>query len=497
MLNKRTRLLLAFLLLLVVSSAFSERKIVVPHDFPTIHAALGEAGENDTVYVVKGVYKENVALTDNVVLMGQDMKRTVINGRGKAPCIIGADGAVITGFTITNGSTGILCKNTNPIIEKNIIVDNKGAGIHALISLPQIKNNIIYRNEWTGIFLESVRGTRTSIDHNVILENGYSGVFCAHTTEVLMRNNNFEGNKQFGIFIAPGSKRTRIIYNNFYNNRRNFNKDAIVNKTNMSNEPLYISPSFPEFNFFVKKESQLRKSGEGGADIGLISDEVAATLNTDRDGDGILDDIDQCPDVAEDGDGVEDEDGCPDFDNDGDGINDAEDECKDVAEDLDGFQDKDGCPDEDNDHDGIADKFDNCPDSPETLNEFKDSDGCPDEKPQKITKTVILRGVTFKTASADLLEESYYVLEKIYNSLEAYPDVRVEVGGHTDNQGTGKYNLALSYDRAKAVRNYLIMRGIPANRLTAVGYGEKRPIASNKTPEGQNKNRRVELVPIK
>src|SRR4030042_237535 len=154
------------------SIIFSSRKIVVPHDFPTIHSALGEADEGDTVYVVNGTYSENIALPDNVVLVGQEMTKTIINGGRRGPCVIGADGATITGFTIINGTTGILCKNTRPIIKGNFIVDNKGAGIHALISLPEIKNNIIYRNEWTGIFLEAARGTRTSIDHNVILENG-------------------------------------------------------------------------------------------------------------------------------------------------------------------------------------------------------------------------------------------------------------------------------------------------------------------------------------
>ncbi len=151
----------------------------MPHDFPTIYAALGEADEGDTVYVSKGVYYENIALVDGVVLQGQDMVNTIIDGRRNAPCVIGADGAVITNFTVRNGTTGILCKNTRPVIERNLIVDNKGAGIHALISLPDINNNVIYRNEWTGIFLESTRGTRTSIAHNVILENGYCGIFCA------------------------------------------------------------------------------------------------------------------------------------------------------------------------------------------------------------------------------------------------------------------------------------------------------------------------------
>lgn len=157
----------------------------------------------------------------------------------------------------------------------------------------------------------------------------------------------------------------------------------------------------------------------------------------------------------------------------------------------------DGCPDPDNDKDGVADESDNCPNNPETVNGYKDQDGCPDEKPQEIKQNFILHGVNFKTASAELLEESYYVLEQVFNSLEAYPAIRVEIGGHTDNQGDDKSNLTLSYARAKSVLNYLALRGIDGSRLVAKGYGESRPIASNDNAEGRAKNRRVELVPLK
>ncbi len=128
--------LVSFMLILLTGHSLAGKKIIVPMDFPTIHAALGEASEGDTVYVSKGIYYENIALADNVVLQGQDMVSTIIDGRRLGPCVIGADGAVITNFTIRNGTTGILCKNSRPIIERNLIVDNKGAGIHALISLP-------------------------------------------------------------------------------------------------------------------------------------------------------------------------------------------------------------------------------------------------------------------------------------------------------------------------------------------------------------------------
>ena len=101
----------------------------------------------------------------------------------------------------------------------------------------------------------------------------------------------------------------------------------------------------------------------------------------DRDGDGLKDDVDKCPDDPEDYDRFEDEDGCPEPDNDRDGILDEDDKCPNVPEDKDGFQDEDGCPEgnqNDRDGDGILDDVDNCPDDPEDFDQFEDADGCPD-----------------------------------------------------------------------------------------------------------------------
>jgi outer membrane protein OmpA-like peptidoglycan-associated protein len=98
----------------------------------------------------------------------------------------------------------------------------------------------------------------------------------------------------------------------------------------------------------------------------------------DNDKDGFADSLDKCPNDAEDKDGFEDSDGCPDLDNDKDGIRDLLDQCPDVAEDFDGFEDTDGCPDLDNDKDGIQDTLDKCPNEPEDTDAFEDSDGCPD-----------------------------------------------------------------------------------------------------------------------
>jgi len=231
----------------------------------------------------------------------------------------------------------------------------------------------------------------------------------------------------------------------------------------------------------------------------------------DNDGDGILDVKDKAPNDAEDKDGFQDEDGVPDLDNDGDGIVDAKDKAPNQAEDVDGFQDQDGAPDPDNDGDGIADTIDKCPgtdatvaqgvNTKETMNGYQDDDGCPDKKPmpklQKKGARLILKGVNFATGSADLLPESFPILNQVIAGLKDNKDVEIEIRGYTDSQGSAAYNQKLSERRANTVMEYLIAQGIEASRLRAVGYGEADPIASNRTAEGRAKNRRIEFVRTK
>jgi outer membrane protein OmpA-like peptidoglycan-associated protein len=248
----------------------------------------------------------------------------------------------------------------------------------------------------------------------------------------------------------------------------------------------------------------------------------------DRDRDGLADRIDACPHDAEDYDGFEDADGCPDEDNDQDGVPDARDACPDVAEDRDGFADDDGCPDPDNDGDGIPDAVDMCPDAAEDPDGFRDRDGCPepdndgdgvpdaeDECPDtrsgarvdargcprapaaaaapELAPDLVLEGVGFLSGSAELTTSSLIVLEEVARSLLAHPEAVIEVRGHTDSTGPSEGNRLLSQRRAAAVREVLIRYGVAASRITAVGYGEDYPIAPNDTREGRARNRRVEI----
>ncbi len=209
--------------------------------------------------------------------------------------------------------------------------------------------------------------------------------------------------------------------------------------------------------------------------------------DVDSDNDGIVDRLDKCRKAPEDKDGFEDSDGCPDYDNDKDGVPDTLDKCPNVA----GLAENQGCPDTDSDNDGIVDRLDKCPNNPGPA----ETQGCPQTK--EITREgLVLKGVTFQTGKAVLTASSAAVLDRVVTSLKEWPEVKLEIQGHTDKTGNAARNKILSQQRAEAVMQYFIDRGISPSRLTAVGYGPDLPVADNKTAVGREKNRRVELKRI-
>ena len=218
--------------------------------------------------------------------------------------------------------------------------------------------------------------------------------------------------------------------------------------------------------------------------IGSTVDANGCPLDFDKD--GVPDDLDKCPNTKE---GVTvDSTGCP-LDADKDGVSDGVDKCPNTPKDV--AVDSTGCP-MDTDKDGVADYQDKCP---YTLEGIKiDAKGCPTDKKQDLNK--LKQGIEFKTNSTKFTKNSYGTLNDIVALMQQIPNSKLEVQGHTDNVGSAKKNKELSENRALAVVNYLVMKGIEASRLRAVGYGGEKPIASNGTKKGRKQNRRVELVPF-
>jgi outer membrane protein OmpA-like peptidoglycan-associated protein len=236
----------------------------------------------------------------------------------------------------------------------------------------------------------------------------------------------------------------------------------------------------------------------------------------DADGDGVYDGIDKCPGTPA---GAHvDPQGCP-IDSDKDGVADGIDQCPNTP--AGAIVDHSGCP-VDSDKDGVPDGLDKCPGTPAGIEvdsvgcqRIKDSDGdgvddskdkCPGTAagtrvdavgcPILFTEAktpVVLRGVTFETGRSALKPDSYTILDIVAASLVANPDIKIEIGGHTDNTGSAATNTRLSEARANAVRAYLATKGVAPERMVAKGYGPTQPVAPNTTAAGRAQNRRVEL----
>ena len=226
----------------------------------------------------------------------------------------------------------------------------------------------------------------------------------------------------------------------------------------------------------------------------------------DADKDGVNDDVDQCPTIA----GLAKFNGCPDTDNDGiadnkdtcplvsglaafngcpdtdaDGIADNTDACPYVA----GVASRNGCPIPDTDGDGFNDEQDKCPSVFSKVN-----NGCPEIKKEIIERVnKAANSIYFETGKSIIKPVSFKDLDAVVKILNGDATLRVDIGGHTDNAGTEEGNITLSHDRAKAVNDYLISKGIAHERLTYEGYGSSKPVNNNVTEADKAQNRRTEL----
>ncbi len=180
-------------------------------------------------------------------------------------------------------------------------------------------------------------------------------------------------------------------------------------------------------------------------------------------------------------------------DRDGDRIIDRDDYCPDVY-----GPGPRGCPQvciDDNDGDGLENPVDKCPEEPESRNGFEDADGCPDEVPPELSELAgIMEGINFDTDKATIKSASKPRLDNAVDVMKKYPDIRVQITGHTDSQGGYRHNVDLSRRRAEAVRKYMVDNGIKAKRIETDGVGPDEPIDTNETAEGRARNRRIEFT---
>jgi outer membrane protein OmpA-like peptidoglycan-associated protein len=204
-------------------------------------------------------------------------------------------------------------------------------------------------------------------------------------------------------------------------------------------------------------------------------------LTHDRDGDGVVDEKDECPDSP----GPIALIGCPDRD--GDGVPDIKDKCPDVK----GSPNFQGCPAPDSDGDSVNDDEDKCP----LVKGLVSNHGCPPISPEVIKNVNHAADrIFFVRAKAVIQPDCYPELDRVLKILKADSTLHLHIEGHTDSEGTDARNQSLSNRRARSVLGYLEANGIPARRMDTRAYGSKKPLASNETPEGMARNRRVEMV---
>ncbi len=208
----------------------------------------------------------------------------------------------------------------------------------------------------------------------------------------------------------------------------------------------------------------------------------------DSDGDGVPDYLDECPNTPEAARATVDERGCP-IDSDGDGVPDYMDECPNTPIEVAGKVDAKGC-ELDSDGDGVPDYLDECP----YVIGVAANKGCPEVKREvRNLLNKAMKGIEFESGKVAIKKKSYDMLDLIAEIFIENSSYIIEVQGHTDNTGKYEQNVKISQQRADAVMNYLIDKGVPAERLSAIGYGPDVPIADNKTKAGRAKNRRVEF----
>lgn len=208
---------------------------------------------------------------------------------------------------------------------------------------------------------------------------------------------------------------------------------------------------------------------------------------SDSDKDGVFDGIDKCPNTPA---GTKvDASGCP-MDSDGDGVADGIDKCPNTPRGA--KVDANGCP-TDEDGDGVFDGIDQCPGTPAGIP--VDANGCPTIR--KVGEKITLQ-INFATNSSNMDDASKNKLDGVAKTLGEFTDIKVAIGGFTDDRGSTAHNQGLSERRAKAVLDYLASKGVAKNRMTSKGWGEDptKFVGDNATDEGRAKNRRVEIESV-
>ncbi len=364
------------------------------------------------------------------------------------------------------------------------------------IVTPELSFDDLYAHVPLGIGIELRVNDQTSMtaqtDYRFFFDEGYDSWQHAIGIKFILRGKDTDGD---GITDKNDECPTQA---GAINGCPDSDRDGIADKS----DRCVNEPGVPE-NFGCPSD----RDRDGVYDRDDECPDVAGTIKgcPDKDKDGFADKNDDCPDKPGtlkgcpdgDKDGVADKDdkcptvpgpasnmGCPP-DRDQDGVPDASDPCPDLAGKI------NGCPDTDGD--GITDNVDKCPNTKGPASNM----GCPEIKVEDKKKLdIAMRAVEFRTGTAVITTASYKLLNDVVGVLKSYPEMNLSIEGHTDNVGDAKNNQKLSEKRAKSCLDYLVKKGISADRLKSSGYGSSKPVGDNSTKTGRQSNRRTEFNPV-
>ncbi|MBD3322206.1 MAG: hypothetical protein GF350_13995 [Chitinivibrionales bacterium] len=254
--------------LVLVCSPGAKTLYVPSKQARSISRAMIKSRDGDTILVKSGKYREHVVVESRVTLISEEQFGAVINGRGRGTVVTLATESVISGFSIRNGTHGVLSKGAGAQVQRCFISGNLGSGIITIGILCTIENNVIVYNRGAGIQGQDVRSDGSArIEHNTIAYNTSHGVSLDGAVKVPLKNNIIAFNERLGVKTGAETRDILLINNNLYGNH---GKLHVLPSGNFSFDPLFVAPKSRKMNFALEENSPCRKRGDEGRDLGAL-----------------------------------------------------------------------------------------------------------------------------------------------------------------------------------------------------------------------------------
>jgi parallel beta-helix repeat protein len=254
-----------FLTVCILASLFTleATSVPVPGKFLTISAAMAQVKKGDTIKVEDGIYKEQIYVNPGVVLIANNLFKSIIDGNGKGTVVTMGNGATISGFQIRNGTFGVFSTSAGVTIVRCMILNNQQTGVMCVGHLPRIEDNLIIFNKGSGIQGWDVQSTSATVNHNTISMNSNHGISIGGNSSVIVENNIISNNDQFGVKAGDDKVRITMISNNFFQNAK---FTGFLPVDNYSLDPMF--KNVQQFSFTLNSESKCIGRGSDNQDIG-------------------------------------------------------------------------------------------------------------------------------------------------------------------------------------------------------------------------------------